>query len=125
MKQGEATSTSQSHDAVLVRLESVLMEENAALRRHDFDGIRAHTERKAQCLVELTRAVRATTPGQTRDSLSAKLQVLRSSLQVNKQLLALHLRAVADVSEVLLQTLNCADSDGTYSPGLSRGSARA
>jgi ATP-dependent protease HslVU (ClpYQ) peptidase subunit len=118
----DRTSAWRSHDMVLARLEEVLSEENAALGRNDLSNLAAFTERKAHCLVELTRAVRSIPHGGASDRLSKKLQALCAVLDTNRKLLASRLRAVADISAILSRTLNCATSDGTYSPGSARGS---
>ncbi|ACA20776.1 conserved hypothetical protein [Methylobacterium sp. 4-46] len=101
--------------ASLTRLEATIDEETEALltrRPIDQDEV---NRRKSQSLLELTRLARHRDEPADPD-LAACLTRLRDKLARNQEVVALNLRAVEEVSEVIAGALRAADSDGTYGP---------
>ncbi len=102
--------------SAIERLEEIIDQETAALQRRTAVDLNGFNDRKSYGLVELTRAMRhfeATPPDQT---LVASLTTLRSKLEVNSAALKMHLDAVREVSTVVAEAMQHADSDGTYAP---------
>ena len=102
--------------SAIERLEDIIDQETAALQRRTAVDLNGFNDRKSHGLVELTRAMRhfeATPPDQT---LVASLTTLRAKLEVNSAVLKMHLDAVREVSTVVAEAMQNADSDGTYAP---------
>ena len=100
--------------AVIDRVEQVLLAEEAALRRHDLGQIAAFTTRKAQCLLELSRAMKFDWSPSAQVRIRPPLLRLRDHIATNMHLIEVNLKAVTHVARQLAQTLNSADADGTY-----------
>lgn len=93
----------------LSQLGRVLDDEIAALRAHDHSNIAAMTERKGQCLLELTRRQ---VPSDV--ATSDHLRDLREKLATDMRVLATHLRASSEVAALLKQIIAGTEDDGTY-----------
>jgi hypothetical protein len=102
--------------SAIERLEELIDQETAALQRRTAVDLNGFNDRKSHGLVELTRAMRhfeSTPPDQT---LVASLTTLRTKLEDNSAALKMHLDAVREVSTVVAEAMQNADSDGTYAP---------
>ncbi len=102
--------------SAIERLGEIIDQETAALQRRTAVDLNAFNDRKSHGLVELTRAMRhfeSTPPDQM---LLVSLTALRAKLQDNSAALKMHLDAVREVSTVVAEAMQHADSDGTYAP---------
>ncbi|ACL61493.1 hypothetical protein [Methylobacterium nodulans] len=100
--------------ASLTRLEATIdAETEAQLTRAPIDQDEFN-RRKSQSLLELTRLSRHREDAGPDPDLAACLARLRDKLARNQEVVALHLRAVEEVSEVIATALRAAESDGTY-----------
>ncbi len=107
-------------ERVIRRLEAVVAEETAALRRNASADLAAFNARKGQGLLDLGRALsliggRGLEPG-TRD----RLRSLHAALEANRAMLSLHLQAVREIAQVVTEAIREAESDGTYAPPFER-----
>jgi hypothetical protein len=105
------------------RLEEVIDQETAALQKRTSVDLNDFNDRKSHGLVELTRAMRFFEVTPPEPHLITALTSLRSKLEINRAVLATHLEAVREVSTVISDAMQNADSDGTYAPML-KGSGR-
>lgn len=112
--QPSAVTAHESAPGAIQRLEAVLHEEIEALRRHDFSGLAAFTDRKARCLLELTRGRAAEGISEDRARLRSRLVATKWALLESERLLALHLRATNHVAGLLARELAVGQADGTY-----------
>lgn len=109
--------------SAIERLEEVIDQETAALQRRTSVDLNDFNDRKSHGLVELTRAMRFFEATPPEPYLVTALTTLRSKLEINRAVLATHLEAVREVSTVIADAMQNADSDGTYAPVL-KGGAR-
>lgn len=99
---------------VLQRLEETIAEEQKSLEAQDLTRLSEFSQRKARCLLELTRYMRLK-PVRPIDGLGHRLADVRAQLDRNKQLLSIHANAARSIAALLEDALQAADSDGTYS----------
>lgn len=98
-----------------VKLAEIIEEENGALRHHEVISHAVFANRKNHALRELMSAQRfATAPSAVRAH-GPLLQRLATALRVNAHLLKLHIKAVGEISDIIVSSLREAESDGTYS----------
>lgn len=98
----------------VARLVEVIDQETAALRsRQPFDH-KDYNTRKAHCLLEFDRALRLLDGQKPDDTTIKMLSVLREKLELNQQVLSIHVEAVREIAGVIADTIREADSDGTY-----------
>lgn len=96
------------------RLQQLMDRESEELKSGkpvDFDDFNA---RKTHALLEFMRASRNHAAPRS-PAVEAKLARLRDSLVENSSLLEQHLRAVREISGIMIRTIEMAESDGTYS----------
>ena len=98
------------------RLEQVIDQETAALQTRAAVDLNDFNDRKSHGLVELTRAMRHFEAAPPDRSLLSSLASLRAKLEINRIALGMHLEAVREISTVVAQAMQSADSDGTYAP---------
>ncbi len=101
-------------ESIIARLNHVLEQETAALRAGGQAELKEFTERKSRLLLEL-RHVADSLDLKPGDPMPAPLDKLRMRLQENQELLNLHMRAVREISDIVADTIQNNDSDGTYS----------
>lgn len=99
----------------MARLGEVLKSETTALRARRPADLDSFCDRKNQALLELSRVGQKLEREKLSPELREKLDDLRTQLGENQALLALHLRAVRDVADILATAIREAESDGTYS----------
>ena len=95
------------------RLEEIIDIENAALADGatvDFNDL---NRRKSQSLLELTRLSRMLPVGAP-PGLRQAITRLRDKLIHNHRTLGLHVAAVKDIAELMVNAMAAAESDGTY-----------
>lgn len=102
------------------RLAQALDCETTALKERRPVDMGELSDRKNQCLLELSRISRTVAPDALDPQLTALLRELRGKLEENRSVLKLHLEAVQEVADVLASVIRDAESDGTYS-GRERG----
>ncbi len=108
--------------AALGRLEEIVATEIAALvgsAAADFADI---NRRKSQSLLEITRLARAVPVG-SESELAPRLKKLGTALATDHRLLGLHLAASRQLSDLMINVLHEAESDGTYGETYPRRSA--
>jgi hypothetical protein len=101
---------------VIRRIEGYIDEETTALSSGlEFDLVLSNN-RKSQSLVDLSSAVRGLSKVEGGEELQTRLSALRESLNRNLRVVRMHLNAVKEISDVLSDAIQSADSDGTYRP---------
>lgn len=99
-------------DRCLDRLEELISTETHMLRSGahvDFDAL---NQRKTHALLEFTRVARALAPGAPPSR--RRLAALRNALGANTEALDQHLRAMREITRLIVDTIRNDDSDGTY-----------
>jgi hypothetical protein len=99
---------------IIVRLISVLTEENRILDQHRTQSLEPMIQKKGQLLLELMRAQKHMSPSLVSSEIRTDLLRLRHEMSVNKQKLAIHFTATKDITDSLLDVLRQNESDGTY-----------
>lgn len=96
------------------RLESVLVGETLALREGRNVSVTESSNRKNQCLLELSRISRGLDPATVTPNLKVRLSGLRDRLEDNRQVLWLHMEATGEITRLIAKAMSDAESDGTY-----------
>lgn len=104
--------------AVIRRIEGYLDEETEAFGNPEAFDLAASNNRKSQGLMELNRAIRALAGSECEKEIRVHLAVLREKLDANLRVIRMHLSAVREISAVLSEAIQSADSDGTYTPSI-------
>jgi hypothetical protein len=100
---------------VVARLDTVLDEEMACLRKAAPVDLSELTRRKRQGYYELDRLMRSfegTIPSQ---DIIERLATFRVKLDDNGNALKLHLQAAQDITATIVKVMQDSESDGTYS----------
>lgn len=100
--------------ASLEKLILLIEEENDLLRRHQIASHAAFTSRKNQALRELMIMRAAGIPQQALPACKPVLERLSEVLKANAALLKLHIGAVGEISDIIVNGIREAESDGTY-----------
>jgi hypothetical protein len=100
--------------SVIERVEECLDEETAALDKFPNFDLKASNDRKSQGLVDLNQAMRRLTSTDINEDLQIRLQTFRKKLAINLRKIRLHLDAVREITAVLSDAIQNAESDGTY-----------
>jgi len=108
---GAATIVKQALD----RLEEIVDHETDALRHNRALDFAKVNETKSRMLLQLTRAARAMPQGIHDETLGRHALRVRRKLEINRDLLQIHLAAEQEIGNILAGILRDADSDGTYS----------
>jgi hypothetical protein len=104
--------------AVIRRVEDYIDDETRGLAEDPAFDLASSNNRKSQGLVDLNRAVRALAGSEYESAIQGPLVILREKLDRNLAVIRMHLSAVKEVSEVLSNAIQNADSDGTYTPAI-------
>ena len=110
-----AQSTRLGLSVAIARLMDVLREENEALQQQRMVSHSGYTDRKNQAFLELMVAQRGLTARDQDLSCLGDSTNLKELLQTNARLLKLHISAVGEVSDIIIDSLREVESDGTYS----------
>lgn len=97
------------------RLARLIEQESAALRGRQSIDFEEFNSRKAHALLEFSRASRAFGAPRSAPSVETALTRLRSGLAENAELLDDRLRAMREIAGIMINTIEMAESDGTYS----------
>ncbi len=100
--------------AVLRRIEEYLDEETIALDKAPNFDLKASNDRKSQGLVDLNQAMRRLKSSDVNQDLETRLQMFRDKLGINLRKIRLHLDAVKEITAMLSEAIQSAESDGTY-----------
>jgi hypothetical protein len=115
---GDGAAASSAFEKCIERLEDVVVQETAALKRRAAADLRDFNNRKSQGLLELSRSLRYFQGVIPSNAVLARLAGLREKLDTNRAVLKLHLDAVREVSTIMADAIRDAESDGTYSPAV-------
>ena len=108
-------TTESALQVCLLRLIETVEDENSVLRRNQAVNHAGFTSRKNHALRDIMAITRVGNVDSA-DPVNKPLLVrLSSSLRENSELLKLHIGAVSEVSDIIVENLRKADSDGTYS----------
>jgi hypothetical protein len=102
-------------DTAIRRLEELIEEETAALRSRGRIDLKDFNNRKAHGLLELSRALRHYDGVAADEAIRLRLSGLRAKLETNRAVLKMHLDAAREISTIVTEAIQKADSDGTYS----------
>jgi len=102
-------------DATVLRLQALLDEETAALRARKPVDLKSFNNGKSQALFDLNRAMRLLNGASPDERMKARLATLRGKLELNRAVLHMHLEAVREISTIVADAIQDAESDGTYS----------
>jgi hypothetical protein len=100
--------------SILHRIEGYLDEETTALDKVPNFDLKASNDRKSQGLVDLNQAMRRLKITDVNDELESRLKDFRKKLAINLRKIRLHLDAVREITAMLADAIQSADSDGTY-----------
>ncbi|MEI9899771.1 MAG: hypothetical protein WDN31_06050 [Hyphomicrobium sp.] len=104
-----------SIDRTMQRIEKLLDRETEALRAHAAIDLKESNNSKSQALLELGLATRSLEGIPLDPDLIRRLKLLRTKLETNSAVLRRHLEAVREVANVVADTIQDRDWDGTYS----------
>lgn len=99
---------------VIGRLITTIEEENHILEKQREMSLDSIIYKKSQLLLELMRAQKGCSPDFLKANLEKDIRKVKSVMNVNQQLLSVHLTAAREVSNTILEVLRQNDSDGTY-----------
>jgi hypothetical protein len=100
--------------ASIEKLILLIEEENDLLQRHQITSHASFTSRKNQALRELMIMRAAGTPHLALPACKPVLERLSDVLKTNAALLKLHIGAVGEISDIIVNGIREAESDGTY-----------
>ena len=100
---------------VVDRLEGVIEAETLALTGSLPSDMAAFNRQKRQGMLELSRLMRGFPPNVPHREVTARLAKLAESLERNRLVLDVQLRAVREIADIIAQVMRDAESDGTYS----------
>jgi hypothetical protein len=100
--------------SILGRIEGYLDDETIALDKVANFDLKASNDRKSQGLVDLNQAMRRLKKTDVNQELELRLQAFRRKLAFNLRKIRLHLDAVREITAMLADAIQSAESDGTY-----------
>lgn len=100
--------------ALLDRLAGLLAEENAALLASGGGDHSGFTDRKNKLLLDLMRSQQSGLTHVSDARLRGKARQVHELLDANRRLLSAHLDAARLVSRIIVDSMQRAESDGTY-----------
>src|SRR3954451_4190149 len=104
----------------LDRLEETIDAETAALLARDLSWMDDFNRRKSQSLLEITRIIRTVKEGSIDEASVRRFEGLRAKLENNQNILSQYMRAVQEISTLVSNAIQTAESDGTYSANPAR-----
>lgn len=117
----DASSAMAFLDATVQRLHDLLDAEIAALRSRKPIDFAEYNNGKSQALFDLSRAMRLLEGVAIDAGVHQRLQGLRAKLELNSSVLRMHMEAVREVSTIVSDAIQAAESDGTYSVAIRAG----
>jgi hypothetical protein len=110
-----AMATHGSIGKILQRVEKLVDRETVALRSRAPIDYREFNNGKSQALLELNLAIRSLGATTLDAELIERLKILRGKLETNRVVLRMHLDAVREIANVVSETIQDREWDGTYS----------
>ena len=110
-----AMATHGSIGKILQRIEKLVDRETVALRSRAPIDYREFNNGKSQALLELNLAIRSLGATTLDAELIERLKILRGKLETNRVVLRMHLDAVREIANVVSETIQDREWDGTYS----------
>jgi hypothetical protein len=114
-------ATRSSIERIMLRVEKLVDAETAALRSRTPIDLKESNNGKSQALLEFTLAIRSLEGTPLDAELISRLKVLRSKLETNRVVLRMHLEAVREIANVVADTIQNSEWDGTYSQHIESG----
>jgi hypothetical protein len=108
-------ATRSTIEKTMQRVERLVDNETAALRARAAINLKESNNGKSQALLEFSLAIRALDGTPLDSELVKRLGVLRSKLETNRVVLRMHLEAVREIANVVADTIQDSEWDGTYS----------
>jgi ABC-type phosphate transport system auxiliary subunit len=105
------------------RIERLIDNETEALRSRAAIDLNESNNRKSQAVLELSLVVRSLEGVPLDAELVQRLKTLRGKLETNRAVLRRHLEAVREVANVVAETIQDMEGDGTYSQHAATGTA--
>lgn len=119
---GDETSSALAFlETTVQRLHDLLDAEIAALRSRRPVDLGEYNNGKSQALFDLSRAMRILDGVAIDAALRQRLQSLRAKLELNGTVLRMHMEAVREISTIVSDAIQAAESDGTYSVAIRAG----
>jgi len=109
------SATRSAIERTMQRVERLVDNETAALRTRTPIDLKESNNGKSQALLEFSLAIRALNGTPLDSELTQRLGVLRSKLETNRVVLGRHLEAVREIANVVADTIQDSEWDGTYS----------
>lgn len=97
------------------RIEAVVLEETEALRNSANYDLASSNNRKSHSIVDFNNAIRNLAKSDIDPELVDRLESMRQRLRENHHVIRLHLEAAKEISALLSDAMQDAESDGTYS----------
>lgn len=116
-----AQAARNSIDRTMQRIEMLIERETEALRSRAAIDLKELSNGKNQALLELGLAARALEGIPLEEELIERLKVLRGKLETNRSVLRMHLDAVREVANIVAETIQHSEWDGTYSQNVASG----
>jgi hypothetical protein len=110
-------------ERTMQRIEKLLDRETEALNSRTAIDLKESNNSKSQALLELGLAARYLDGGPLDPELVERLKALRGKLEANQAVLRRHLDAVREVANVVADTIQDREWDGTYSEHAGSGGA--
>lgn len=100
--------------ATIDRLLVLLREENQVLAAQEVRPHLPYAERKNQLLRDLMTFGRRSSALASQGDLACRIRTLKEELALNEDLLGSHIRALAEISSIIVDCIKMSESDGTY-----------
>jgi hypothetical protein len=114
-------ATRSSIERTMLRVEKLVDAETAALRSRTPIDLKESNNGKSQALLEFSLAIRSLEGAPPDAELVKRLKVLRGKLETNRIVLRMHLEAVREIANVVADTIQNSEWDGTYSQHIESG----
>lgn len=116
-----ARVTRSALERTMQRVEMIVDSETAALRSRAPIDLKEFNNGKSQALLEFSIASRSLDASMLDEDLIRRLKLLRGKLETNSIVLRMHLDAVREIANVVAETIQDSEWDGTYSQHLEHG----
>lgn len=111
----QSKTNQSSLQTVLSRLNFFIEQETEEIGSNKKFDFKASSEKKSRLLFELNKASRLADHTSMNETLISELQRLRKALKINEAKIRIHLSALRDVSDILVNIIKDENTDGTYS----------
>ena len=111
----DANSPESRLNGVLSRLEAVIDAENAAIGTDSRFDFKQSNALKSRCLYDMTVRFRGVAPSDLNEQQKLQLQQLKAKLDINSTKVRVHMESVQGIADLIKETVNASEADGTYS----------